>query len=160
MPAPEDTPEKLAVMLLECARTWQRDLREVSTKGVDGAPDWYGFEDRLWELGESIRQVLSKKRKWRQSEQLLEAFAEILRDARLGKGRQPFAELLARGGGSVYRDELIAAVDDRDIAGHAVRALRIAKIAGAESNVQRLLARKPPTWIKHEAKKYLQLFAE
>lgn len=157
-PKSDDTAEALAEAIISCAEDWHRDLREVSMQGQKGAADWLGFETRLWQLGESMRQVLSKKTKWRKSEKLLCSIAEILGDSKYGKGRQSFIDLIAKFGGPVHYSDLLAAIDEPEIAGHAVKGLRLAKVSGAESKVEALLNTKQPAWVKREAKKYLRLF--
>lgn len=41
--------------LHELPEVYVKTLTEVSMKGVDGAPDWTGYEIALWDLNEKVR---------------------------------------------------------------------------------------------------------
>ena len=151
-----DEPEDFAEALESSLEVWLVSLRNLSMNGARGAPDWLGYETRTWAIGESIRQLTSKKAKWRNSSTLIATLARIVADRRLGKGRQPYLALVARYGRSQYDELLIDSLDQREIVGHAVKPLRIAKVRGAAPKVEIILNEDLPTWIKNEARKYLK----
>lgn len=134
---------------------WSTALRHLSIKGVDGAPDWMGFERKIWELGESLRKCFIKRRDWRESTSLLEVIRSVARDPRFAKGRQSFVVLLGHFGGSGAASTLRELLNDKEVQGHALMALRLGKITDAVSEA-REIAGKSTGWVRSEAKKYLR----
>jgi hypothetical protein len=130
----------------------------VEMQGQLGAPDWTGYELRIWRLGESLRLFLKKKKRWRGHGPVLDAAAKILRDRRFGKGRQTFALLLGECDGATYSEALGHALMDPEVWGHAIKALTKAKIGGYTAEVAGVQAQETG-WIRSAAKKYLQSFA-
>ena len=138
-------------------REWQNRAQGTAMLGQLGAPDWKTYELRIWELGESIRLFLQKKRGWRGRCALMDAIKDILLEAQFGKGRQTFALLLGDFGKGEYGEELASVLSQSEVCGHAIKALRKAKISGYSDNVREVFARESG-WVKSAAKKYLQQF--
>jgi hypothetical protein len=132
----------------------------ISMPGVDGAPDWHRYETLIWDCGEKLRNCLKKRKKGKNSVALHRMLATIVNEPQFGKGRQPFIELLARHAGESFYTHIVSSLDDHDIFGHAVSALCIAKIGGADRQVQAILDQNPASWIKREAKQYLKVYGE
>jgi len=60
-----DDQATIANAIQEACREWAETLRSVAMRGELGAPDWQQFELKIWELGESLRLFLKRKKKWR-----------------------------------------------------------------------------------------------
>ncbi len=141
-----------AVRVLCCH--WRGTLWSVEMQGQLGAPDWAGYELRIWRLRESLRSFLRRKKGWRGRGPALDAVAAALRDEGNGKGRQTLALLLGDFGGQEYGDVLAAALGDSDLAGrHAIKALTKARIRGYEGQVAAIQARERG-WIRSAAKNH------
>ncbi len=138
-----------------CER-WRDALTSVEMQGVEGAPDWASYEMRIWDLGESLRLLMKRRKDWRGKEKLLDSVADVLSNKEYGKGRQTFALLLGDFGSGEYGDTLAAVLDDPEVAGHAVKALTKARIAGHEKAVRRL-AEDATGWVRSAAKKYMKV---
>jgi hypothetical protein len=137
---------------------WLQTLTAIEMNGQLGAPDWKGYELRIWRLGESLRLFLRTKKGWRGPGVLLDAVAAVLRDRRFGKGRQTFALLLGDFGGQAYGEQLASVLDDREVWGHAIKALTKAKIPHYAAEVAAVQTQETG-WIRAAARKYLQLLA-
>lgn len=109
----------------------------------------------IWDMGEQVRQVLKAERRLRKSESLWAKIEKICVDPRYGRGRESFAMLLGRYGGPKRKPTLVALLDDPEICGHAIYALRLLGIKGAERQAEKLLD-SPRAWIRTEARKYLE----
>ena len=91
---------------------------------------------------------------------LLESLAEVLGNRELGKGRQPFVELLAKYGGRGFEAQLVTALGEPGITGQAIEGLRIAGVPGQAGRVAEIIAGKCPAWIRREGRKYLTKFGD
>ena len=120
---------------------------------------WYGYENLIWDLGESFRRVLKRNRALRGRDTIFEAIERVCLDARYGKGRESFTMLLGQYGGPRRVPVLLRLLDDPEVCGHALYALRLLGRSGAESRARTLLS-SPSVWIRGEAKKYLEKVAK
>lgn len=136
------------------ANSWFRELVGVEMQGQLGAPDWLGYELRLWELGEELRSLFKAKR-WKGRGPLLDQIASLLSERKLGKGRQTLAILLGEFGGSEYASALSGALDDPAVWGHAVKALTKGRVPGQGERVQRIAA-EADGWVRRSAQRYLK----
>jgi len=141
-------------MLRELPRAWKTTHRREYLQG-DGVETWLEFEYRTWALGEGLRQVLPLKKNWKQSSELWDVVAKIAEDRELRHGSQPYFELLARYGGTKHHQVLLSGLDNECVQGHAVKALRIAGVVGAEERVAKIQSSARHAWVRREAKKYL-----
>jgi hypothetical protein len=146
--------EAVADVVRKLAEESMATLKGIGMQGQMGAPDWTTGELKVWELGEDLR-YLMKARKWRGRGPLLDLAAQIVQRPEFGKGRQTFALLLGDYGEGAYGPTLAAALDDPEVWGHAVKALRKAKIGGYEDRVEQV-ARKADGWVRRAAQKYLR----
>ncbi|MGA7617678.1 MAG: hypothetical protein WBX15_21140 [Thermoanaerobaculia bacterium] len=121
------------------------------------AGSWNALDTTIvvWNIGESIRSALKANRRLRSGEEFWTAVEAIAGDARYGRGREPFVLLLGQYGGKKRADLLVRLLDDEAVTGQALHALRL---LGSKSGIfkARLLADSPVTWIRSEARKYLQ----
>ena len=126
--------------------------------GVDGAPDWYGFEMALWKLSERLRSVLSVRKDWRSGSEVLQAVLRLCRNQSYAKGRQNFVLMLGDFGGAGEAATLGDLLADTDVQGHAIKALCKLRDHRFRTAVERLMP-SLQGWSKSAAKKYLTLAA-
>jgi hypothetical protein len=153
-------PEQVAEMIAVLAEHYYVNRKGLSMKGVKGAPDWLGYESALWQLSERVREYLRGRKDLRGKNQVLDASAMLVSDARLGKGRQNFVLLLGEFGGLVYSDAIRQALLDADISGHAVKAALRAKMPGMDDAVRRVSAQTAQSWVKSACRRYLATSAD
>ncbi|MGA9451622.1 MAG: HEAT repeat domain-containing protein [Verrucomicrobiia bacterium] len=116
---------------------------------------WYRYESLVWTLGESFRRVMLRIRRLRRQERVFEAVRAVCLDRRFGKGRESFTMLLGHYGGPAQIPTLIRLLDDTDVSGHAVYALRLLGAFEAADRVRPFLD-SPKTWVRQQARKYFQ----
>lgn len=134
--------------------SWRKNLIKVSMNGVMGAPDWLGYELKIWKMGEVLRH-LYRFRRWKGKDVLLDQVANLIKNRDYGKGRQTLALLLGDFGGKYYSDDLIELLDDRDICGHVIKAIKKARIRGMSEKV-RHIAENSGGWVKRAAQNYIK----
>ena len=126
---------------------------------MDLAPDvhdWYEFEHRLWEIGEEIRQFLSEnKNKLNKSQ--IDRIVSICLDKKAKRGRQSFVMLLGKKVYSSYADKIVTVLNDDDIDGQVIDTLYK---MGAKEYVEQIepFLTHNRTWIRNEAKRYVQKY--
>jgi hypothetical protein len=152
-----DDQAEVARAVESLCKHWLLSLTDVEMRGELGAPDWMGFELRIWQLGESLRLLLKRKKRWRGRGPLLDTVAKLVSNRGFGKGRQTLVLLLGDFGKQEYGDVLGRALDDKEVWGHAIKALTRAKIAGFAAEVAGVQAQETG-WIRSAARKYLQSF--
>src|SRR6185312_12261319 len=141
---------------LPAQRAAHRD--EYVVLAQDGPITWVNHESLAWSLGESIRQALSRRRTLRADPVLWSALEAVATDPAVGKGREPFVMLLGQYGGPDRASVLFRLLDDREVVGHALYALRLLGVSGAEQRA-RELERSQRAWIRKEARRYLEKVA-
>jgi len=159
-PAKEIDPAALADATKIVAEHYLEVRRVRSKRGVDGAPDWLGFETDIWQLSEEIREFLLSRRDLRGSNAFMDVIAEFACDRRYKKGRQNFILVLGSYGDGSYADELASQLNDTDVAGHVVEALTRMKATGYTEAVRNVLESTKYGWIKTAAKRYIATFAQ
>ena len=118
--------------------------------------DWYDFEHELWETGENIRQLILAEKKDLNTEQA-ERVCKICENAKAKRGRQSFVMLLGKKRFLPYADRIARILPDDDINGHIISTLYK---MGTSQYVDRIkpYADHRITWIKNEAKRYIQKY--
>lgn len=155
--APKDVSAERVVAALQALPSHYRETEgETEMQGIRGAPDWLGYEMRLWELSEVIRVYLGRKRGMRGRCEVLDAVAEIASHREYGKGRQNFVLLLSQYGGQGYSDVLGGLLDDTEVHGHAVKGLTRLKEHGYAGKIESILCDSKVGWVKAAARKYLR----
>lgn len=139
--------------ILTLAQYWRQNLTNEYMDGVDGAPVWFEYEHRIWDLGETVRTYL-KSQSLGAKEGVLEAAVKIIDNPKYGKGRQSFASLIGDFGGGAYGELLAFHLNDPEIGGHCLKAMLKSKIRGHTSKAEEILS-KSRGWIKAVAKKYI-----
>lgn len=116
---------------------------------------WREYEHVLWTLGEGFRQVLKRRPPLRRHPVLFRAIAALCTETANRNGRESFTMLLGQYGGPSQAPTLVGLLDDPEVDGHALFALRTLKAPGGREAALRLLAQ-GNTWKRNEAKKYLR----
>ncbi|MBI1178763.1 hypothetical protein GC207_15130 [bacterium] len=141
---------------LEYPDAWCRKFTDCSVLERNGEQIiWHRYEQLIWALGESFRQIMLRIRTFRRSEPIFEAVKQLCLEQRFGKGRQSFVMLLGQYGGPTVVPTLTRLLSDSEVAGHAIYSLRLLGASNAADDVRPFL-RSPVTWIKKEALKYFQ----
>ncbi len=116
---------------------------------------WRGYESLIWALGESFRHVMVRNRRLRRDARIFGAVQSVCLDRRFGKGRESFVLLLGQYGGPEQIPILIELLQDQEVCGHAVCALRVLGAPEAAGEVKPFLD-SPKTWIRQEARKFFK----
>lgn len=116
---------------------------------------WYSYESLIWAIGEMFRQKLLGYKKLRRSESLFIPIEKICLNRSFGKGRESFTMLLGIYGGSGRIPTLLTLLDDKEVQGQVIYALRLLKAIEAKEKVKPFLESRI-TWIRNEAKKYFE----
>ena len=118
--------------------------------------DWYKFEHQLWDVGEEIRQFLSKNKN-KLNENQIERILEICLDKRAKRGRQSFVMLLGRKIYCSYADRIVTLLNDGDVDGQVIDSLYKMGANEYVELIKPFLTHKQ-TWIRNEAKRYIKKY--
>jgi len=146
----------LATALIVTAENLRETRTGLSMAGVDGAPDWLGFETALWKLSERLRPVFAARKDWRSGSEIMNAVIHICCNQNYAKGRQNFVLMLGDFGGTSEAIELGKLLSDTDVQGHAIKALCKLRDDRFRASVESLMP-SLKGWTKSAAKKYLSL---
>jgi len=116
---------------------------------------WYRYETLIWQLGEAFRHILKKRKEFRKDRNLFRAVENVCLDRTFGKGRECFVMLLGQYGDREVINTLLKLLDDSQVHGHAIYALRLLGASEAQDNIRPFL-QSSKTWVRNEAKKYFQ----
>ena len=118
--------------------------------------DWYDFEHEIWKLGEDIRQLILAERKEMNSSQI-DRVCKICSDKKAKRGRQSFVMLLGKKKFLPYAERIAVLLPDEDIDGHIISTLYK---MGASQYSERIepYTSHTTTWIRNEAKRYIQKY--
>ncbi|WP_223284253.1 hypothetical protein [Kosakonia sp. SMBL-WEM22] len=95
----------------------------LSMKGVDGAPDWYGYERIIWESVFKYLEPILKIKKFRGKNELLDGMLSLCLKKEYGKGRQSLVMLIGKYGAIDYASSLARLIDDPEVSIHVIGAL-------------------------------------
>ena len=125
-----------------------------SNELLAGAPAWYPFEYRAWELGESVRQTLARHRKLRADPKVQSLLLRVILERNLRRGRQSFVFGLACKSAQPQARHIAPFLKDPDIQGQVLDALIKMRARGFDEKVKPLLD-SPYKWIRSLARKYI-----
>ncbi|MBQ4062016.1 MAG: hypothetical protein IJD14_04105 [Christensenellaceae bacterium] len=118
--------------------------------------EWYAFESKLWSVGEEIRQTIQEYKMTFNKEQT-DRIIKICLDKKAKRGRQSFIMLLGKKAYGQYSNELISVLNDADVDGHVIYTVYKMQEGQYIEEIKSFLNHKN-TWIKNEAKKYVEKF--
>lgn len=142
-----------ALSLLPALRALMPGSFEVV--GPRGPITWHDYEGVIWTVGESVRQLLKRRRGLRHAAGLWTAIERVCQTPEYGKGRESFTMLLGQYGGPARVPVLLALLEDPEVAGHALYALRLLGAREGRAPATRMLEA-PQAWVRAEARKYLK----
>jgi PBS lyase HEAT-like repeat len=102
-----------------------------------------------WDIGNTLSVVAD--------DNVFDDIVDLVLDKRHGRDREMLALALANMQDERAVDVLIQLLDDDDLVGHSIAALRKLKAKKAEPYVEKHLSH-PRTWVRNEAKKALKVF--
>ncbi len=126
---------------------------------MDLAPDvhdWYEFEHKIWEIGEEIRQFLSENKNKLNNNQI-DRIVSICLDKNAKRGRQSFVMLLGKKMFCEYAEQIVSLLNDDDVDGQVIDTLYKMGATGYSDLIEPFLTHNR-TWIKNEAKRYIQKY--
>ena len=126
-------------------------------KSIPDVPKWHGFENSIWTIGETIRGLLADHTSLRKDHELQDLYVSIATNRNAKRGRQSFFFLLKFKACARCAPAVASQLDDSDVKGHALSALRKMR-AGGYADQARAILDDPNTWIRNEAKKYISRF--
>jgi hypothetical protein len=129
-----DSVEHILSLLSELPTLRSQFRDEYVVLAPDGPITWVNHESLA--LGESIRQALRRRRKLRTDVALWSAIEAVATDQSVGKGREPYVMLLGQYGGRDRVHVLLQLLNDADVAGHALYALRLSGAPGGEDKAR------------------------
>lgn len=119
-------------------------------------PNWHPYENEIWRRGEEVRRLMKSVPSLWSDKELYELYLSIVLNKKAKRGRQTFILLFAYDRQSSYAEALASQIEDRFVCGHIIQALRKMKAFGYPEAVAKYQACSV-TWIRNEAKKYMQL---
>jgi hypothetical protein len=141
---------------LTTVELWRQRFTDRFTVEYRGEPiTWFRYESLIWALGESFRRIMLNFQPLRNRECVFEAVRGLCLDRRFGKGRESFIMLLGHYGGAAQIPTLVQLLDDPEVCGHAVYALRLLGASEASERIRPFLG-SGKTWVREEALKYFQ----
>jgi hypothetical protein len=155
-----DNPKQEILSLVAQANSYIPDVLEPDLAPLDGypnVPDWHKYESKIWAIGEQIRQILNENTKLRKDHQLQDAYLGVIKNERSKRGRQSFFFLVSYKSCNRCAEIVVNQLADDKVVGHAISALR--KMGNGDYVIQiNLIVDHPVTWIRNEAKKYVDKF--
>ena len=118
--------------------------------------DWYMFEHEIWAIGEEIRQ-LTVKYKIKFSDEQIDIIINICLDERVKRGRQSFVMLLNKKAYSKHSKRIISLLEDDDVDGHVIYTIYRMQAGEYVEEIKPFVNHKR-TWIRNEAKRYIQKY--
>lgn len=108
------------------------------------------------ELQDTLRQfLLENKNKLNVSQ--IERIVKICLDKRAKRGRQSFVMLLGKKMFSEYAEQIVSLIDDDDVDGQVIDTLYKMGATGYADLIEPFLSHNR-TWIRNEAKRYIQKY--
>ena len=157
MPAPSEHKETIRRQIGE-AIGHIPDVRPSDlppTELIPDVPEWHGFEHELWRIGEKIRHVMNERTALRKDHDIYSKFLEIARNRAGMRGRQSWILLFAYKPCGSWATELANLLPDPDIDGHVISAIYKMKARGFSDEILPFKD-SDVTWIRNEAKRYLE----
>ncbi|EAX6603043.1 hypothetical protein BH012_17200 [Salmonella enterica] len=131
----------------------------LSMKGVDGAPDWYGYERIIWESVFKYIEPILKIKKFRGKNELLDGMLSLCLKKEYGKGRQSLVMLIGKYGAIDYAPSLAYLIDDPDVSIHVIGALTQMKDLSQYEKIKKISEEKKITSKRTYARKYIKKLA-
>lgn len=135
--------------------TYEKNLPPM--KQFIDVPEWHDYEYKIWSNGEQIRQILLEHKNLRKDKSLLDLFLMVALNRNAKRGRQSFIMLFEYKHCVEYAGLLVKQIDDVFVSGHIIKTLKKMKVGQYVSLVMPYTTDKI-TWIRNEAKKYVNQY--
>jgi hypothetical protein len=139
-----------------CA-AWEEGARGFVTPELKDTAPWAAYEMNVLQLGRALDLVIRKLGCWKGRGPVLDAAADVMRDARFGRGRQSFTATVGEHGEGAYGQELASLLADEVMAGYAMKALHRGGNGDYVALVRSASATGRP-WVQMAARAYLASF--
>jgi hypothetical protein len=149
-----DVSEEDLLVALGAVKLWRDRFTEPFTFEFRGEQiSWHRYEALIWALGESFRRLMLSAKELRGRERVFEAVRFLCLDKEFGKGRESFTMLLGQYGGRLQIPTLIKLLEDSEVCGPAVYALRLLGAYEAADRIRPFL-NSSETWVRKESIKF------
>lgn len=118
-------------------------------------PEWHSYEFKVWQLGEKIRQILVRKNKLKDDNEIVEQIIKIATNRNVKRGRQPFIMLLEGKRYAGYSSQLINQINDKFVYGHVLSTIIKMQVWDYTNEIEPL-TEDSTAWIRNKAKKYIE----
>jgi len=146
--------------LINKAKYLTPDKLEKDLEPIDGFPDvpnWHHYENKIWVIGENIRQIIFSKKSLRKDKEITDLILEFCLNKNSKRGKQPFVLLLGYKHLSDYAPKLIRIINDKYVDGHVIDTIYKMQAKGYEKDIQPF-AKHKIFWIRKTALKYLEKY--
>jgi hypothetical protein len=126
---------------------------------ADHPAEWYEFEHRAWEIGESVRRAFVKNRRFKTNSALPTNVAEVATCRNLRRGPQPFVMALGFVAARQFAPALAEFVNDPDVDGQVIDTLLKMRAPGYARVIGSLL-RSDKAWIRRLAGRYVERYPD
>jgi hypothetical protein len=131
--------------------------RQLSVRGVDGAPDWYGTETSTWQICEIVRRATRESVKMAGLRPIAESIEQFCALPSLGKGRVDWAAFAQDVGRKETAVRLATFLDDVELEGIVLAGLVRHRVPGHSRAAERIAASGRTGVGVRNARKYLKL---
>ncbi len=146
--------------LINQANNLTPEILEKDLEPIDGFPDvpnWHDYEQKIWAIGEQIRQIIYVKKSLRRDRELYDLIIKFCLIKNAKRGRQPFVLLLGYKHLSDYAPKLSNIINDEYVDGHVIETIFKMQAKGYEKEIRPFATHKI-TWIRKAAIKYLEKY--
>lgn len=127
----------------------------LSIKGVDGAPNWYGYEYKIWDANFKYIEPILKVKKFKGKKKLTDGLLSICLSNKYGKGRQSLIILIGEYGIKTYASSLGPLLDDSEVTIQVIAALTKMKDVSQYEKIKAFAEKEKATPERFYAKKYV-----
>ena len=126
---------------------------------TSGSPEWHNFEHEIWQVGEKVRQLMTKNASLRTDSTLQSSIAGICSNRNAKRGRQSFLMLLGYKCCQSHARTVASQLNDPCVEGHVIDTLIKMKAPGFVNEIQSFVSHRTP-WVRKKAKTYCQRYAD
>lgn len=127
----------------------------LSIKGVDGAPNWCGYEYMIWKANFKYIEPILKVKKFKDENKLMEGLLSLCLSPKYGKGRQSLIILIGEYGLKTYSPSLGVLLDDSEVTIQVISAFTKMKDVSQYEKIKVLAEKEKATPERFYAKKYI-----
>jgi len=126
-------------------------------KHTSAAPEWHGFEHKIWGHGESIRKLLAEQKSLRRDEELQRTFLRVACNPNAKRGRQSFIMLLGYSCCAGHAPRIAEQLSDPSVVGHVIDTLLKMRCPDYVQDIS-AFTKSDPAWVRNKAKAYIKKY--